>query len=106
MMIREAAVIRSSRQFEYYIKNLQLKGFAGTDFRPVFRYVKDLIREKKLTRLRGMLYFTDGYGIFPKERPSWDTCFVIPGDYDSEIHVPGWAVRMQMGAWEDFENEH
>ena len=87
-------------------KTFQVKGYGGTDFRPVFRYVKDLIREKKLTRLRGMLYFTDGYGIFPKERPSWDTCFVIPGDYDSEIHVPGWAVRMQLGAWEDFENEH
>ncbi|MGI5989190.1 MAG: VWA-like domain-containing protein [Lachnospiraceae bacterium] len=87
-------------------KQFRVKGYGGTDFRPAFRYVDGLVREKKLTKLRGMLYFTDGYGIYPKERPSWNTCFVLSGDYDSEIHVPGWAIRMQLGAWEDFENEH
>lgn len=87
-------------------KNYKVKGYGGTDFRPAFHYVNDLIARKKLTKLRGMLYFTDGYGIYPKERPSWNTCFVLTGDYDSEIHVPGWAVRMQLGAWEDFKDEH
>ncbi len=91
---------------ELAAKTFRIQGYGGTDFRPAFRYVANLVRSRKLSRLRGMLYFTDGYGTFPKERPSWDTCFVIPGDYDSDVHVPGWAVRMQLGAWEDFEDEH
>jgi predicted metal-dependent peptidase len=87
-------------------RKFRVRGYGGTDFRPVFGYVADLVRDRKLTRLRGMLYFTDGYGTFPKERPSWDTCFLLTGDYDSDIHVPGWAVRMQLGSWEDFKDEH
>jgi predicted metal-dependent peptidase len=92
MMIREAAVIRSSRQFEYYIKNLQLKGFAGTDFRPVFQYADEQIREKKFRKLGGVIYFTDGDGVYPKTKPDYPAAFLfLKGNKD--ITVPPWAVK-------------
>lgn len=81
-------------------KTFKTRGYGGTDFRPAFAYVSDLIRDGKLPRLKGLLYFTDGYGIFPKEKPPYETVFVLTGEYDSSIHVPGWAVRLQLDALE------
>ena len=92
MTIREAAVIRSSRQFENYIRNLQLKGFGGTDFRPVFRYADEQIKEHRFRHLGGLLYFTDGDGIYPKERPAYPAAFLFLKD-NKDIALPPWAIK-------------
>ena len=39
---------------------------------PVFEHVDRLNAEGAFRHLRGLLYFTDGLGIYPKKRPKYD----------------------------------
>ena len=48
---------------------MKIKGLGGTDFRPVFNLVDKLILDKEFTNLKGLIYFTDGYGDFPAQKP-------------------------------------
>jgi predicted metal-dependent peptidase len=73
---------------------MQLRGFGGTDFRPVFRYVDELLWKKELTDLKGLIYFTDGKGEYPGKRPDYDTAFVFVDDECEEITVPVWAMKV------------
>jgi predicted metal-dependent peptidase len=60
--IQSAVKITNLEDFEHYIRQARLQGFGGTDFRPVFAYVDDLIAKKEFVNLKGLIYFTDGYG--------------------------------------------
>lgn len=92
--IREDVRITCHEDFEAYLKTMEIKGLGQTDFRPVFAYVDELIRKRQLTDLRGLLYFTDGLGIFPGQRPAYDTAFIIHKEEYSEVQVPSWAMHM------------
>ena len=66
----------------------------GTDFRPVFTLVDDLIAQGEFTHLKGMIYFTDGYGVFPSQKPTYETAFAfIRNEYDNP-EVPPWAIKL------------
>ena len=54
-------------------------GMGGTDFRPAFLHVDQMIKAGKFSRLRGLLYFTDGYGTFPVKMPPYDTASCLCG---------------------------
>ena len=95
--IQEVKKLASTDEIEDYIKIMKLKGFGGTDFRPAFRYIDNLIEKKLLTDLRGILYFTDGYGVFPQYKPSYETAFVFVDDYGGAFEppeVPAWAIKI------------
>lgn len=96
--IQEAKQIRSKEDFDNYIKNIELKGFGGTDFRPVFEFVNDQIDKKVFTDLKGLIYFTDGYGIFPKQQQDYDVAFIfVNEDNDPNFEppeVPPWAIKL------------
>ena len=66
----------------------------GTDFRPVFGYVDQLIRQHEFKHLKGMIYFTDGYGTFPERKPDYTTAFVFLQDEYNNLNVPPWAIRL------------
>ena len=76
-----------------YAKNFKVKGGGGTDFRPVFEYVKKLEADHVLTNLKGLIYFTDGYGIYPELPTPYKTAFVFLDTYDERL-VPPWAMRV------------
>ena len=45
--------------------------------------------------LRGLLYFTDGFGIYPKKKPDYDTAFVFWKDEElDDTKVPSWALKL------------
>ena len=92
--IQEDAHITCQRDFEDYLAHTELHGFGGTDFRPVFQYVDQLIRDGAFTNLRGMIYFTDGAGIFPERKPDYDAAFVFVGDEGLDPDVPVWAIKL------------
>ncbi len=92
--IRSVARITDLAEFEQYIDNIRLQGFGLTDFRPVFRYVDQMIEQKAFTNLKGLLYFTDGYGIFPEHKPVYETAFVFLDPADGTPDVPPWAIRL------------
>ncbi len=92
--------IESKKDLEEYMKHVQLIGEGGTDFRPAFSYVEDLIQKKQFLSLRGLLYFTDGKGIYPKRKPPFETAFIFCGeDYDDSA-LPPWAIRLILPAWQ------
>lgn len=94
-LIQEVVHITSEEEFDDYIKNLVIKGLGGTDFRPVFALVKTLINAGAFTKLKGLIYFTDGYGEFPTEKTPYETAFVfvVPEDYEN-VRVPPWAMKV------------
>ena len=92
--IQEDIKITSTEEFEEYLRTMQLHGFGGTDFRPVFSYVNELIRKKEFTNLRGLIYFTDGKGVFPDRPPEYNTAFIFLNDGFNEPRVPVWATKL------------
>lgn len=92
--IQSDTKITSMEDLEEFIKNGKLKGFGSTDFRPVFEYVDGLIKDKEFENLKGLIYFTDGYGIYPERMPSYDVAFVFLGEDLRAPKVPSWAIRV------------
>lgn len=90
--IRKDTVITSPEDMEEYIKNARMAGFGATDFRPVFEYVDGLVAEKKFENLKGLIYFTDGYGIYPNRIPAYDVIFAFTGEDRNRPPIPPWAM--------------
>lgn len=92
--VQEDAKITSQEDFDEYLKNMNILGLGGTDFRPVFDYVDDLVRNREFTNLKGLIYFTDGYGTFPSKMPDYRTAFVFLDEEDNNYNVPPWAIKL------------
>lgn len=92
--IQEDKKITSQEEFDEYLKKMSLRGFGGTDFRPVFSYVEQLRKNKEFTNLKGLIYFTDGYGAFPERKPDYDTAFIFIDDEYNNPYVPPWAIKL------------
>ncbi len=92
--IQEDVKITTQEEFDNYLKNMQLRGFGGTDFRPVFSYVNTLIKNHEFTNLKGLIYFTDGFGTFPERQPDYHTAFVYINDGYENPDVPVWAIKL------------
>lgn len=90
--------ITSRDDLDFFLSHEKLTGFGSTDFRPVFAYVDELIRAGEFENLKGMLYFTDGYGVYPKAMPPYQVMFVFPDNGDEGPQVPPWAVKVLMEA--------
>jgi len=90
--IEDEYLVREKEDFENYIRNIKFKGFGGTDFRPVFERVNHLIDTKEFTNLKGIIYFTDGYGKYPKQKPNYDAAFIFLNHDNERPKVPGWAM--------------
>ncbi|MBQ5684161.1 MAG: VWA domain-containing protein [Clostridia bacterium] len=94
MEVQEVTYIEDLSKLEQYIAKLDLKGKGGTDFRPAFEYVNTLLEQEKFRKLKGLIYFTDGYGTFPQRKPPYDTAFVFMRDESYEPEVPPWAIKL------------
>ena len=92
--ITSDTVITDRAQLSSVAQNLQVRGFGATDYRPVFEYVGDMIAKREFRNLKGLIYFTDGYGIYPDAPPQYDTMFVFDREDDYRPPVPGWAIQV------------
>lgn len=88
-------LITNEKELERLLQSFTIVGGGGTDFRPAFVYVNQLREMGKLDHLRGMLYFTDGKGVYPQKRPDYQTAFLFFGSYE-EAAVPPWAMRLHI----------
>lgn len=86
--------ITCEEELKDYMENLTLKGEGGTDFRPAFIYVEELMREHVFSNLKGLLYFTDGKGIYPAKKPPYETAFVFMKEDYEDTQVPSWAMKL------------
>jgi len=92
--IQDDTVLKNRDDVDGFLRSLEIKGLGGTDFRPVFHYINELIRKKELRNLRGLLYFTDGKGTYPKRKPVYDTAFIFVDDDAFIDDVPAWAMKV------------
>lgn len=92
--IQSDTVIRKEADFEDFIQNGKLTGFGSTDFRPVFQHVERLKEQGVFENLKGLIYFTDGYGIYPERMPDYDVIFAFLNEDKNRTAVPNWALQV------------
>ena len=90
----EKMIELDNKQLEEYIKNISLKGFGGTDFRPVFQYVEEIFDSSQQNEVNGLIYFTDGDGIYPGQMPKYKSVFIINDSCFDKSKMPLWATPL------------
>ena len=96
-MIQEHVVIHSREEFLDYMDQVKVKGLGGTDFRPVFTLVDQMIQDGEIRDLKGLLYFTDGDGVYPTVKPAYETAFIFLNRAYEKHEVPEWGIRLNLG---------
>ena len=92
--VRSDTKITCQEDFEAFLRTGKLTGFGGTDFRPVFDYVEELARQGEFENLKGLIYFTDGYGIYPERMPDFDVIFAFLDEDRQRAPVPPWSMKV------------
>ena len=101
---RATEKLKTKRIWPGNMDQMEILGQGGTDFRPAFEYVNQLILEGEFTNLKGLIYFTDGYGPFPVKMLPYETAFVFMREDYSDADVPPWAIKLILGP-EELEGE-
>ncbi len=101
--IRKDTVITETSGIDGTFAEYQGRGFGGTDFRPVFAYVDELVAAREFKNLKGLVYLTDGLGTFPEEEPDYLTVFVFVDEQAAARPVPPWALKVLMTEGEILE---
>ncbi len=107
--IQSDTKITCDEDFDLFMREGKLHGFGATDFRPVFSYIDELRRKDEFENLRGLIYFTDGYGIYPEKMPDYDVIFAFLDEDDNRQDPPPWAIAVTLYDdmfEEEKENEH
>ena len=96
-LVQKDVKITSEKELEQVMEDLTLYGRGGTDFRSAFEYIEELRKNGELTNLNGMLYFTDGMGVYPRKNQSiqWHL-YMIVKFWIRFPEVPAWAIRYLM----------
>lgn len=97
-VVQHEALITNLDEFQWYLDHLELYGGGGTDYRPAFRRIDELVAGGELARLGGVLYFTDGYGVFPEQPPAYPAAFVMLQYRYDDINIPRWAMQLILDA--------
>ena len=92
--IQRDTKITCKDDLDYFLEHEKLTGFGSTDFRPVFAHVDALLQKGEFENLKGLLYFTDGYGVYPEKMPPYDVMFVFLDNGDEGPEVPPWAIKV------------
>lgn len=93
--VQSDITLYSLNDIEKYADSFEICGGGGTDFRPAFAYVNSMLENGTFKNLRGLLYFTDGYGEYPAKRTKYDTAFVfVRQDGAEDVAVPPWAMKI------------
>ena len=93
--IQNVETIHRRQEMDKYIKDLNVHGRGGTDFRPVFKRIKEYQEKGELKNLKGLIYFTDGYGTYPIQPTEYKSAFVFSEPYMGS-DVPSWIIKYQL----------
>ena len=96
-VIQEHVKITCRDEWQQYLDTIQIKGHGDTDFTPVFRLVDQLMEDGEFRHLKGLLYFTDGDGIYPDVEPAYETAFVFINQKLKKGKTPDWAYDLNLG---------
>lgn len=88
-VIQEEIVMENASQWAETVANYQVKGGGGTDFRPVFQ------RAEEFSDVVGMIYLSDGQGVFPDLPSTIPTLFLLTEEMNESFYywqaVPDWV---------------
>ena len=106
--VQEDVKLTSLQEAEQYMKRLTIKGGGETDFREAFSYIRKLQKQGELMHLKGILYFTDGFGTYPVRPPGCRTAFIFLKARFGQVEVPYWADKLLLELPEgaDWEPEY
>ena len=101
--IQEEQTVYTLQELQQYLKTMQIVGRGGTDFRLPFWYAEEKKKNGEWKDLSGLLYFTDGYGVYPNYPPDFETVFLFPEEswqegkppWKSE-NFPVWAMHLEL----------
>jgi len=95
--IQQELLLESTDDMDTLAETFAPQGFGGTDFRPVFARIDQLIGDGTLPRVQGLLYLSDSFGRFPAEPPEYPTVFILPPDPCGDPHYscPSWVTVIQ-----------
>ena len=96
-VIQEHVKITCRDEWQQYLETIQIKGHGDTDFTQVFRLVDQLMEDGEFRHLKGLLYFTDGDGIYPDVEPVYETAFVFINQKLKKGKTPDWAYDLNLG---------
>lgn len=88
-------VIDTPEHMRKWIESLRIHGGGGTDLRPVFQRVDELVERNEIGDLNGVICLTDGYASFPKCAMPYKTAFVLTPDGAQNL-VPPWAMTFML----------
>ncbi len=102
--IQSDVKITCDEDFDRFMKEEKLHGFGSTDFRPVFSYIEQLRCAGEFENLKGLIYFTDGYGIYPEKMPDFDVIFAFLDEDENRMEPPPWSIPIVL--YEDDNSEN
>ena len=92
--VRDESWLNDLDALDRYAEHFTLVGGGGTDFRPALARIEALRAEGPLRDIQGVLYFTDGKGVYPARRPPFDVAFLFLETGAPPPEVPPWAMRL------------
>lgn len=96
--VRQDTKITNLQELERWASHVKLFGFGGTDFRPAFAYINELVAAHEFEDLAGVIYLTDGWGIYPELMPPYKVAFVFYDEDHRPDLVPAWAEQLTINA--------
>ncbi len=92
--VQQDTRIACMEELEEFLRKGKLAGGGATDFRPVFTYVEQLREQGEFENLRGLIYFTDGYGVYPERPPQYQVIFAFLEEDENRGPVPPWSMKV------------
>lgn len=103
-MIQAYRLIESEEAFLEYQKECRITGFGNTDFRPVFDWIEKKRADGTIKDMKGLIYFTDGDGIYPRSAPDYETAFVYLNDQLDKGKAPAYVRTLNLHINREFAN--
>ena len=91
--IQDIKTYSDVRDLPNHITKMQLSGFGGTSFVPVFENIEKMEKENGI-KVNALIYLTDGYGEYPEKAPDFPVYFIM--GKDSFFAVPNWIKVVDM----------
>ena len=92
--VQQDTRIACQEDLEDFLGKGRLAGGGATDFRPVFAYVEQLREQGEFENLKGLIYFTDGDGVYPERPPEYQVIFAFLEEDENRIPVPPWSMKV------------
>lgn len=90
--ILETSIIRNKNDADEFIRNYTPHGFGGTSFNCVFDYADNFSKISSGRKLKGLFFFSDACGEFPREKKPYPTTFFVPEcEWLNLDFVPNWV---------------